>query len=83
MLIPAPAMLACSLAAYLLPAALGDTSLAIVGKIFLTHKPVALFVVIGGIIAASAFSLETRGVKTDRCRTAGNSAAQNARGLLE
>jgi sulfate permease, SulP family len=35
----------------------------ILGKIFLEHKPVALFVVIGGIIAASAFSLETHGVK--------------------
>jgi sulfate permease, SulP family len=35
----------------------------IVGKIFLKHKPVALFVVIGGIVAASAFSLETDGVK--------------------
>ena len=35
----------------------------IVGKIFLKHKPVALFVVIGGIVAASAFSLETHGVK--------------------
>jgi high affinity sulfate transporter 1 len=35
----------------------------ILGKIFLKHKPVALFVVIGGIIAASTFSLETRGVK--------------------
>jgi high affinity sulfate transporter 1 len=35
----------------------------IVGKIFLKHKPVALFVVIGGIVAASALSLETRGVK--------------------
>jgi MFS superfamily sulfate permease-like transporter len=38
-------------------------TLLILGKIFLKHKPVALFVVIGGIIAASAFSLETRGVK--------------------
>jgi high affinity sulfate transporter 1 len=38
-------------------------ALLIVGKIFLKHKPVALFVVIGGIIAASAFSLETHGVK--------------------
>jgi high affinity sulfate transporter 1 len=37
--------------------------LLIVGKIFLKHKPVALFVVIGGIIAASALSLETHGVK--------------------
>ena len=35
----------------------------IVGKIFLKHKPVALFVVIGGIAAASAFSLERHGVK--------------------
>src|SRR6478672_221592 len=35
----------------------------ILGKIFLKHKPVALFVVIGGIVAASALSLETRGVK--------------------
>src|SRR6266853_1738079 len=33
------------------------------GKIFLKHKPVALFVVIGGIVAAPALSLETRGVK--------------------
>src|SRR6188474_3127801 len=38
-------------------------ALLILGKIFLKHKPVALFVVIGGIIAASALSLETRGVK--------------------
>jgi len=37
--------------------------LLILGKIFLKHKPVALFVVIGGIVAASAFSLETHGVK--------------------
>jgi SulP family sulfate permease len=35
----------------------------ILGKIFLKHKPVALFVVIGGIVAASMLSLETRGVK--------------------
>ena len=38
-------------------------ALLILGKIFLNHKPVALFVVIGGIVAASALSLETRGVK--------------------
>src|SRR3989454_474462 len=39
----------------------GGSALAvlILGKIFLKHKPVALFVVIGGIIAASALSLET------------------------
>ena len=37
--------------------------LLILGKIFLTHKPIALFVVIGGIIAASALSLERHGVK--------------------
>ena len=35
----------------------------ILGKLFLKHKPVALFVVIGAIVAASMFSLETRGVK--------------------
>ena len=38
-------------------------ALLIVGKIFLKHKPVALFIVIGGIIAASALSLDTHGVK--------------------
>jgi high affinity sulfate transporter 1 len=38
-------------------------ALLILGKIFLKHKPVALFVVIGGIIAALALSLETHGVK--------------------
>ena len=38
-------------------------ALLILGKIFLKHKPVALFVVIGGIIAASTLSLETHGVK--------------------
>jgi SulP family sulfate permease len=38
-------------------------ALLIVGKIFLDHKPVALFIVIGGIVAASAVSLETHGVK--------------------
>jgi sulfate permease, SulP family len=38
-------------------------ALLILGKFFLKHKPVALFVVIGGIIAASTLSLETRGVK--------------------
>src|SRR2546425_7289028 len=36
-------------------------ALLILGKIFLKHKPVALFVVIGGIAAASMLSLETRG----------------------
>jgi sulfate permease, SulP family len=38
-------------------------ALLILGKVFLKHKPVALFVVIGGIVAASALSLEARGVK--------------------
>jgi MFS superfamily sulfate permease-like transporter len=36
-------------------------ALLILGKIFLKHKPVALFVVIGGITAAWVLSLETRG----------------------
>ena len=38
-------------------------TLLIVGKMYLEHKPVALFVVVGGIIAASALSLEAHGVK--------------------
>ena len=38
-------------------------ALLMLGKILLKHKPVALFVVIGGIIAASTLSLETHGVK--------------------
>src|SRR5215831_13558739 len=38
-------------------------ALLILGKIFLAHKPVALFVVIGGIVAASTLALEAHGVK--------------------
>jgi SulP family sulfate permease len=38
-------------------------ALLVLGKIFLEHKPVALFVVIGGIVSASALSLEMHGVK--------------------
>ena len=34
----------------------------VLGKVFLKNKPVALFVVIGGIVAASLFSLDARGV---------------------
>ena len=34
----------------------------VLGKIFLKNKPVALFVVVGGILAASFFSLQSRGV---------------------
>ena len=49
------------------PAAItvGGIALAILvlGKIFLKNKPVALFVVVGGIVAASQLSLDTRGVK--------------------
>jgi SulP family sulfate permease len=37
-------------------------ALLIAGKIFLKHRPVALLVVIGGIVAAWVFSLESRGV---------------------
>src|SRR6187551_1017315 len=37
--------------------------LLVLGKVFLKNKPVALFIVVGGIIASSAFSLDTRGVK--------------------
>ena len=35
----------------------------VLGKIFLKHKPVALFVVVGGILASSLLGLDTRGVK--------------------
>jgi len=35
----------------------------ILGKMLLKNKPVALFVVIGGIVASSALSLDDRGVK--------------------
>jgi high affinity sulfate transporter 1 len=38
-------------------------ALLVLGKIFFKHKPIALFIVIGGIIAASTLSLETHGVK--------------------
>ena len=38
-------------------------ALLVLGKIFLKHKPVALIVVITGIIAALAFSLEAYGVQ--------------------
>src|SRR5262249_44816535 len=34
----------------------------VLGKVFLKNKPVALFVVIGGIVASSMLSLDTRGV---------------------
>jgi high affinity sulfate transporter 1 len=37
-------------------------ALLVLGKVFFKHKPVALFVVIGGIAAASMLSLETHGV---------------------
>jgi sulfate permease, SulP family len=44
---------------------IGGLALAILiaGKVFLKNKPVALFVVIGGIVASSVFALDTRGVK--------------------
>src|SRR5438874_2628979 len=38
-------------------------ALLILGKIFLKHKPAALFVVIGGIVAASTFALKAHGVE--------------------
>jgi sulfate permease, SulP family len=43
----------------------GGSALAVLifGKIFLKNKPVALFVVIAGIVSASALSLDARGVK--------------------
>jgi high affinity sulfate transporter 1 len=46
-------------------AGIGLAALAVLvfGKIFLKHKPVALFVVVGGITAASLLGIEARGVK--------------------
>src|SRR5437016_4860197 len=43
----------------------GGTALAvlILGKIFLKNKPVSLFVVVGGVVAASVLSLGAHGVK--------------------
>lgn len=45
--------------------AVGGSALAVLvlGKIFLKNKPVALLVVVGGIIASSMLSLDERGVK--------------------
>lgn len=45
--------------------AIGGAALAalILGKVYLRNKPVALFVVVGGIVASSALGLEGRGVK--------------------
>jgi sulfate permease, SulP family len=49
------------------PAALAVGGIAlgvlVLGKIFLKNKPVAIFVVIGGILASSVLSLDSRGVK--------------------
>src|SRR4051812_43517432 len=44
---------------------IGGSALAVLvlGKIFLKNKPVALVVVVGGIIASSVFALSTHGVK--------------------
>lgn len=41
---------------------LAALALLVLGKIFLKHKPVALFVVAGGIVASSLLGLEGRGV---------------------
>lgn len=38
-------------------------ALLVLGKVFLKNKPVALFVVVGGIVASSMLSLDQRGVK--------------------
>jgi high affinity sulfate transporter 1 len=38
-------------------------ALLILGKVFLKNKPVALFIVVGGIIASSALELDKQGVK--------------------
>jgi len=41
---------------------LSALTLLVLGKIFLENKPVALFVVVGGILASSWLALDTRGV---------------------
>jgi sulfate permease, SulP family len=45
--------------------AIGGTALAVLvlGKVLLANKPVALFVVIGGIVASALLNLDARGVK--------------------
>ena len=45
--------------------AIGGAALAalVLGKVYLKNKPVALFVVVGGIIASTWFGLDQRGVK--------------------
>lgn len=45
--------------------AVGGTALAtlLLGKIFLKNKPVAIFVVVGGIVASGLLGLDARGVK--------------------
>src|SRR6185295_17057435 len=45
--------------------AIGGAALAtlVIGKIFLKNKPVAIFVVVGGIVASSWLGLDARGVK--------------------
>jgi SulP family sulfate permease len=47
------------------PILVGGIALAllILGKVFLKNKPVALFVVVGGIVASSVLALESHGVK--------------------
>ena len=42
---------------------LSALAILVLGKIFLKNKPVALFVVVGGIVAASALHLDSRGVE--------------------
>jgi high affinity sulfate transporter 1 len=42
---------------------LAALTILILGKVFLKHKPVALFVVIGGIVASMLLGLDAKGVK--------------------
>ena len=41
----------------------GALAVLVLGKVFLKNKPVALFVVVGGIVVSSLLGLESRGVK--------------------
>ena len=63
---------------------IGGVALALLmlGKIFLKHKPVALFVAIGGIIAASTLPLETRGLKLIGAVPQGTTSPESSSSLL-
>ena len=67
---------------------IGSVALAVLvlGKIFLKNKPVALFVVVGGIVASGWLGLEARGVKLlgdGAARAAGHRPPRDSLGRFE